>query len=323
MQIKSRTLKTAQKLSRRVNRREVFVYIVFMLCTTIVWFVQATERRQEDTLHCPIIYDNLSKQYAFAGSLPQRLDVKVSAKGSELLSLKDRDDLPAIHIDAGEQITGNRMVVSCDELQALVGAVLPAKYRLEATMPENIDLEWQQLSSRTVAISANVVITPAPQHIITGEASIMPLEATIYGTRDALDSIGSITTERFVADKLDRTLHQELRLVLPDNVKCDLETVTLTAAAEPFTEKRFKAKIIIINRPAGANINLFPDQVDVCANVLQKDFGNADQQEVKVIFDYAKSGSGQLVPLEVEYSGTALFNIRITPGSADYLVELN
>lgn len=308
-------------LKRHLLTRDVLTFVTFLTCTTLVWFIQAQQWNREVRLNFPVSFDSISSQQAFINPLPTTISVKVSDIGGNLKAYTAAE-LPTLHIDCRQFIVGNRLIISPEDLQQLVRAELQPNTKLLGITPDKIDEVWQKLESKNVTVNPVVDISAAPQHIISEHPTISPSTVLIFGAKEVLDTIASINTEPMEIRLLNTSISKSVNLMLPSNIQCDTKSVKLTATAAPFTEKKFNSKIIIKHLPEGTSIKLFPSTVEVCANVLQKDFSTANPDEITIEFDFAKTMSGEaLVPLEVTNAGSTWFNVRINPASADYLIE--
>lgn len=294
---------------------------MFLLFTTMVWFIHALNRNREVNLKFPVSYDYLSEQQAFVTPLPQYITVKVRDTGSNLLEYAKDDAMPAIHLDMRQYIDGNKLYISAEEMQLKVREVLHPNTTMLDITPDYIESEWQQLTAKTVSVEIDADITLAGQCIMTTEPQTSPAEITVYGAPEVLDTIKSIPTEHLRIDNLGDTLSRAVALMLPGTVKSDNKVVTLSACARPFTERRFTMPVQIKGLPEGTSVKLFPNTVDVTANVLQKNYNKAQQSDICVYFNYAKASTDKLVPLETELKSGLWFNVRLNPSSVDYILE--
>ncbi|GEM_PF-4996536 len=309
-------------LSNPDRIRDIITFLIFLVFTTLVWFVHALNRNREVSLTFPVKYDNLSGQMAFVNPLPEEIVVKVRDTGSNLLQYGG-DELPTIHIDVSNHIVGDRLRVTAEELQQEVHAVLRPNTTLLSTTPDDIDIQWRQLNSKTVPVSTegHIMVDVAEQCVMTSEVRIDPAIVTIYGAAEVLDTINTLTVEDLKIQNLDDTLLRKLKVVVPNTVKCEKEHVLVTACARPFTERRISKNIHVTGIPDGTKIKLFPDKVQVVANVLQKDYAQVSEKDINIVFDYRKIREGELMPLTIESKTDKWFNIRITPSKVDYIIE--
>ena len=105
----------------------------------------------------------------------------------------------------------------------------------------------------------------------------------IYGEKNLLDSIHSITTELLKLDNLDEDQKHEIGLDIPVGVQCQVESVLVEINIEPFIEDKITTQVKIRNLAEGYSMKIFPSNVSVTLRFPKDKFQLSKTDFFKII----------------------------------------
>lgn len=318
----------------KINRK-LFIYIVFVIISTILWFINKTGSTIVANLNYDVEYFNLPKDKLISSQLStNKLEVKVSAIGSVLMGLPSK--MPPMRIDlskidAALWIESEDSAVKLVVIEAIKNQIenqLPQQVKFIDINPDTICLEFGQSLVKRVPVKLDAEISYASQFRNSAPISFSPDSVEIIGSVKIVDTIKEINNEFLKIKDLQENFSRRLKLLSPEGVVCSNLYADLNINVEKFTEETLELTIRQINVPDSITMRIFPPVVKLSFNVGWKNYGRASSDMFSVVVDY-KDVVNQTVKPDVLFvklmrkPDLGLSDIKIRPESVEFLIEQN
>lgn len=204
----------------------------------------------------------LGKNQAIASELPDSVDLVLRGKGWDLflLSLKGKSDFS---ID----LTNYRKDARLNLLQSLQdNGELPSSISVLNVNPQFIELVFDNVTSRKVAVRNNIKVIPKEGYVIVGSPRIQPDSVKITGALSIINKIKALGTESLKIENVSGNFSKEVKIVDTSNknMKIEPDRVTISYQIELAAEKSFdNVEVNVQNIPGDREVLLIPPGVKV------------------------------------------------------------
>jgi len=203
-----------------------------ILALSIYAHVLSSEDR-EGVFHIPLQVVGLPEGLTFEGEVPERIPVRIQARGTELWKL--RTQTVFAQIDLGEARPGllQRPVSTQD-------VVLPpgSDAQVEAIItPVILSLQVETLSTRAVPVAVRLTGDLDPGWIRVGRAAAEPETIRVEGPESRVASLDSLRTEGIALTGRSHPLETRARVIPPDGVWLKVDSVTVRVPIERLVQR--------------------------------------------------------------------------------------
>ena len=174
-----------------------------------------------------------------------------------------------------------------------------------------------KLASKKVKIIPQTKIDFDKQYNYYGNPISIPDSATVFGTTKDIEDIKFLQTEVINGKNVNQSLDTKTRLILKDNVRCDVSEVEVVVNIEKFTEAEVEVPITI---PEGSQLHLFPNKVKIRYIVALKDYPIVNDLSFKVTIDPEDIFINETLPVKLELYPNTTQIISINPKEVEYIV---
>ena len=280
----------------------------------------------EKSYSIPLKFSNIPGSVVLDENVQDDIKVRIKDKGLILLSYSRNKKFSPIEVDVSFLNNQNgKYVVN----EALLLSSLKKQLKLSSSIlsfsPQQMNMSYTTRVNKKVPVRIKGEIRPRVQsRIADGKISISPDSVEVYASQAVIDDIDYVYTDSLhitdIADDLTKTVGvQKIKgtTIIPSNV-------SLYVPIEEYTEKRVSLPIEVINLPDTLNLRTFPSNIQVSFFVGLSDFKFAVADSFKVVVDYQeiKNAGGQRVPLSLSSHPKHINNVRLTPDSIEYIIEI-
>lgn len=309
--------------------KTLLTFFVFLAVSAGWWMVTSLQATYVDDIKIPIVYTN-SSQYAISGDMPQFIDAKIEDTGvSFLFNYTFRTFNPIkLEITAAEEETEGRLLVSYAQLEQLIQKQLEQRTKIQALYPQEINLRLNRLESKEVNVISQVEVHPLPGYLVK-PFQVMPLNVTLYGSKEALRYVVNVRTQISVVEQQEgqESLTVSLPLLLPDGVSCNEDAVRVKFEFEELTEKSFTLDIAPMNVPDGYRLRVLPAKAELRITIPKSLYSRVDEEDFRLLVDYAQLSSirrvqtDQMLPIILNNPPEWLERYAISPARIQYILE--
>lgn len=301
-------------------RKDAFIYLLFVALATLFWWGRAMSSQRELTIKLPVEYTGIPAQVVFEHPLPTALDITLRDNGRLLRQIQHTRPTIQIAIEDKLKDSIGVMVLSTDIIRPKVQDILPGSTVIQQINPEEIISSFHKEATKCVPIKLCAQWTLEEQYQLVAPPQLTPTEVVIYGTQQAIDAIDSINTDSLFVEKIVDTQQREIPLLIPEGIRMQTTTTTVTWTAEQFTDKSFTLPIEVEDAVAGEVIYLFPKNTVVTVRVGISHFTQVSDKDIRAVCKYPTQTQTTL-PVHIEYTNPYITQIRTSVREVEYIIE--
>jgi hypothetical protein len=320
--IKDRWIEKIRDFFSRLNWKNIFLFVLFLILSFIFWLMLFFQRDIEATYKIPLKYTHIPDDEVFDVALPDDIEIRVADKGSEIFrytfTLKD-----SIEIDIARYKEERIKNLQGSELMQLIREKLSQSTNLKAYYPVNISLATSKLQKKELKVVFDGVITTSRSNLVADSVTFLPATVTAYGSQNQLSEIQSAVTEYTLINNLKATSQLRVKLMPVNGVKFVPGEVDIYIPVMEYTERTFEVPVTARNVPSNIDVKFFPSQVEVSFSVTLNEYRKIAPEDFEVELDYLefyKNGNGR-VDLKLSKVPSTVRNVKLSPSSVEFLFE--
>ncbi len=315
----------------RTKKSDIQLFVLFLLISTLVWFIEKMKQNYTVTVEFPIECINVPDGYRVKKEQVQPMKVMLTSDGSTIFWNYSVRRPPVIAVDI------SRLRVKMNENETWVAFVphaienhlqsrLPESVNMKGILNDTITVPLLTVKKKYLPVRVQGSVTLSPQHIQSRPMNVEPERVWVNGTNDIIDTMTAVYTKRIESTTLVDTLTTTLPYLLPKGVEASATESTVTYYVETFTEKKIDVPITAINVPAGYNFKAFPNTVKVTFNVGLSKFETISATNFDIVADLENVEVGNQnskIKLTLRNSPVEVQNITFSPRFVEFLLEKN
>ncbi len=322
--LKKQIIRLSKKAKASFITKEVFVFLLFFILSTLMWFLYKTSQWQEVHLNVPVVYQGIPADVQMDESLPTHLIATFKDKGSSLFFYMLGQKLPPITIDLSHHFSANgKIFLLTHYYEKEVFSHLRSSAGSLSLSPDTLVVSYTKLYAKRLPVRFSGNIQLARQFMLSDSIQLIPNEVAVFGSKSALDTMTAVYTAPLFLKDIKDSINMKCQLRVPATLRVDPPFVILQAFVEPFTEKSIEVPIVAINMPKNLLLRTFPASVKVVCLVGISHFNQLKADDLRVVVDYnmlpQKENRKARVTLLAPES--VLKHCRVIPESVDYLLE--
>ena len=310
-----------QNLKSTSGFRNAMLFLVFVCVSAVFWFILALNDSAQDHFNVNIKIVNRPDSVTFISDVPEKIHVSVSDKGTNLWRngyLRH----PAINIDFKEYSSDGILRYTYNDLLTALKEKFGGTATITSISLDSLQLIYTTNPGKKVPVIVDCHVYPASGSTLEGNISSDPTSVFVYGNKDVLDTIYSISTEPVNLRNLTETTEIEVKLKRLKNAKAIPGTVTLNVPIEPLVMKQAMVTVEAVNVPPGEELLLFPSKVPVEYYVAMSRLNDDEDDNIHLVVDFedvASSKNGKLL-VEKKKFPDRLKNLILKTDSVEYAV---
>jgi len=327
---------SAKKTTRQIKRfakkakapfptKEAFVFLAFLIFSTLLWFLYKASHLQELKVTVPIQYVGIPNNINIANKLPKTLTVRFKDKGTALFTYILNPDLPPFKVDLTGQFTGSgRISLPTDKYEGQIFTKLRPTASQIHILPDSLLISYYSLYKKTVPVRFYGSIRPAQQFVLTRGITVYPNQMEVYGKKRDLDTLRAVYTEPIRLTEIKDSVDSEFYVKVPRGIHLSQPRVKVHAAVELFTEKTLDIPVTSINVPEQYLLRTFPATIKVVCVVGISHFKSLTPESIQAVVNYknlTKTNAGK-AKIEVFSASSDLIRYHVSPASVDFLLEI-
>lgn len=315
-------LPTLRKLLQKRRNKDVFIFLLFFVLATFIWYGHAMQSVRNTSVPVYIHYIGKPANYGLGEEgLPEKVMIEVRDAGHRLAAYHENP--LQITIDLHQYIHGDsgRIQIPSNDLRASIKAVLQDNSNLIDTKPEEISCIYFKEHDKLVNLTFDGEIQLADGYQLIGQPKLTQKKIRIYGKAEKLREIQEISTEHCVFNNLSDTLITKVAITMPKGIRAETDSVGLEIFTEQFTEKRFEVAIQAQRVPSGYRIHLFPETAEVSVRIGMTHYAELKAEDLKVYCVYPILPQPKLAVF-LDYSANPhITSAWVYPAEVEYLLE--
>jgi YbbR domain-containing protein len=232
-------------LRRHLLRNLGIKLIALVLALTLYLHVFFSQER-EMIFDVPITLHGVPESLIGSGDLPHTARVRFRGLGLALSKLRTDPQGARLLVEVGDIHEGllQRPLVSGDVL-------LPSDIDvrvIEVIEPKELDIEFDRLRVKRLAVVPNVSGRPAPGFVMAGRVVAVPESVTVRGPQQLVDSFEFIRTEPLDVAGLDGVAQRRVALRVPGRCEAAPPEVTVRVAIDKVVSRTFAQLPVMVHR---------------------------------------------------------------------------
>lgn len=273
-----------------------------------------------------MVFENLPKDKLLQKKPQESIDIHVKASGFKILSGKlfpKTLTLDAANLQA-KSSTEYYLLLSKQRLA--LQRKMNAGVTIDHFTNDSILLSLGRLEKKKIPVTLVSDLTYQTGFDLSGKMMIEPDSIIVSGPEEILDTISQVMTEVLVQKDINTSIFKIVPLKKTNkdnNVTYNVNSVTLKAAVEKFTEGTIKVPFRISNVPEGVTISTFPKELDLRYKVALSAFNQIKASSFLIVCDYKLSSENKLsylLPRLIKQSDLVK-NVKITQSKIDFVIE--
>ncbi|MBO7581521.1 MAG: hypothetical protein J6T38_08410 [Bacteroidaceae bacterium] len=303
--------------------RNLPVFLIFLVLSTIFWFLQTIQETTEVILTYRLTIEDLPNDIVFTGDMPSEINVNYTSKGWNAFYYKFmRNDAPELVINFKEvnQKSG-KVIIDTNVLRRAVLRRKPQGMDFKSTSPSKIEVFYSNGQHKRVPVIFNGHVSTTAGRYQCGTI-LMPDSIDIYAPKHIYGSINYVKTENVTYTDLEDTLQTRLALLVPRGAKAIPDSVDANICVDIFTDKTLQAPIYSENVPHSKLIRTFPPKVSITFLVSSTLYDEISSDDFLLVIDYKElQNSPKQCRVHVRQKPSNIRNLRISPETVEYIIE--
>lgn len=313
-----------KKIKGGLNRRKVKIFLLFLVCALLAWFVSNLSETYTSDSDFYLDYVNVPDSLFFEQNSRKNIDLKLRTGGFQFLRFnffKKR-----VEVDLSEaKFNSGKFYLPQSVFRKQIEAQLPSSVSLlEVGIVDTLFLDLYQLHTVEVPVISKIKLQLAQDYMLEDSLVVEPSRITISGPKEEIDSISQVYTKKAELSVTD-SFEQSLMLDLPTglkNSKFSTNKVLVKGEVFRFSEKIVKLPVEVVNLPRNMAIRTFPNEVRVLCKGRVEVLKNVNSSNFKLIADYSQidDGISILKPVLKEYPRD-LYSAKLMDTEVEFILN--
>lgn len=316
---------TFKKGLRSAMGRNALTFFVFLLISTVFWFLMALNDEVQHDFRLPVTLAEFPEDVTIISGATSAVSVTVKDKESSLMKFAwgGKPQLRLAYDDfikAGE----HSLVYSVNQLNSVVRGAFGPTVTILAIRPDSLDLVYTVNPGVKTRVKIDVDARTQPQCVQYGPVVLSPDSVMLFSNSKELYSVAELETAPVVLRDLADTTVVEARLVVPEGMRAIPSTVSISVPVEPLVSRTRRVELQVVDAPAGLRLVPFPSVVEV-SFLMPKSLYNKESSPVGAFVEYPSSVEGGVasptLPVRVGVMPPYYRNVQVSPAVVEYVVE--
>jgi hypothetical protein len=299
------------------------MFFFFLILSTLFWVLAKFSKETSATITASLNYIDLPEGTALSANNPEEVAFDISANGFEFLNYKFKTPTITVPVNRFAGDDASEAIIEELQLAKLINDQLKQDLSVQNLSMRGITVNLDAIISKQIPVSLTSEITYKEGFKSVGGLVITPDSVVISGPENLLLDFSSIATVNFSASELDSDFSEKIDLQLPTDELLQVEPQEVKVAIKvlEFTQKELTLPINIINLPAGVNIKLVPQTINISMDVAIDDFNSISAEDFHLVCDYAQRNMTEnfLIP-RILRKPASVQHIELTPKKIEFLI---
>jgi hypothetical protein len=307
-----------------------FVFLFFLLVSTIFWFFNALNKKYVAIIQIPVEFVNFPENKLVTGESTDYVDVKIATNGYSFIKYKSAAlkktviNLQLHSIYKVNEADDRRFYLLTSTIKNEISGFFDRDVEIKSISPDSIVFNLNEVIKKKVPVMRNFLLNYRKQYMLKDEISLIPDSVLIKGVASVLDTVDFVYTQTKVFDDVHDSLEFDIDLEKTPDVEYSSNTVKCIVPVEEFAELSFVLPIEIENLAQGYTLKLFPAEAKVVCNVGFSEYRQVFKQQFRFTVDYNDlEKKSERIKLNLSKFPDNVQSIRYYPISVEYLLEEN
>jgi len=322
-----RQIRNAIKPNDENFRQKLYVFLVCLLISVIIWFLIMLSNEAVTSLEYPVTFKNLPGDMVLVNKPDSILTFRIASGGFELITLKYLTRKPPVEVDLSHldiQKSGDQFVARypTSDLSDMIFRRFSFSRELVSISPENIYFRFEPLDARWVHIQPKINIEYEKSYGQSDSLRIKPDSVKLVGPKEDLAKISKVLAVNDPVKNVDASITIKCDLKLPGmvkNVQIIPDKAEIYIPVEKFTESTIEVPLTVL--PSDVKVKTFPATIKILYLVSLKDYQRIDPGMFKAVINLGDSpDKGAKARVKITAFPSFVKINRVEPEEVEYLV---
>lgn len=279
-----------QKIKNSLKKRKVKVFLVFLFCSTLAWFISKLSEPYISNTTLVINYENSSDDLLLVNSSQDKIKIKLEAVGFQFLGFNFKKKDVAIDLSTVAK-EGEQYYLPHQNYREQIERQLPSSMRLIDIAKDTLFFDFQEVISKEVPIKPQLQLNLAKNYLLDGKLEITPSTVVVKGPRNEVDTITSVNSSRIDLTDLTSDFSRTAAISFPDGLRYTSfseTSITVAGKVSRFSEKMMVIDVKVLNLPPGTSIKMFPNKVNILCKGTINALKNLEVLDFEVVANFDK-----------------------------------
>lgn len=307
---------------RSAKGRNVLTFFVFLLISTVFWFLLALNDYVQKDYAVPVQIENFPSEATILSGQNPVLSITVKDKGSDLMKFSWGNN-PSMKLNFADfaQPNDSTLLLSPAKLNSAVRGIFGTGATIVATRPDSLKLIYTTQPGVKVALNVLSDIHTQPQYVYAGHPVTDVDSVMLYANTPDLYKIRSLSTAEVALANLADSVTMKVNVAVPKGMRAIPSSVTVTFPVEPLVAKKISVPIHAINVPIGVRLITFPSMTEV-SYLLPKSMYGSVPPDLKATVDFNEITSvSTTLSVNLQKLPDLYRSVSLNPAEVEFVVE--
>ncbi len=308
-----------------LNKRKVKVFLLFLLCSFLAWFLSNLSEPYESRANFILNYKNLPDTLLLGNNAVNRIEAKIKTSGFKFLYYNFTNK--RIDIDLSGIINRNgSYILTEDAVKKQMERQLSQSISLIDLDRRELKVDLYQVASKEIPIKANLDIQFRQNYILEGEPLINPAMVLVKGPKNEIDALTEIHTSKIELTDVSSDFSKDVLLVFPktlDNSIFSINRASVSGKVSKFSEEVFDVPIQVVNFPEGYDVKTFPNAIKILCKATIGQLKVISANDFLVVADYKQrnNANDNVIFLEITKKPEKVHGVRLLENKINFVLE--
>ena len=329
-------LENKEEIKQEVNEffqsdkwKNFLTFLIFVAIAFGFWLIQYYQRKFEAEVVIPLSYANIPAEIVIKNDLPEKIDLKISDKGTAIFHYFFRKKELGIAINLAKIPTEKTSyTIDHSTLYNYIQNQLLSTSELKSFVPEMIEVLYSPLANKQLPVILKSGLKYAPGYTLSDSIRIEPAFVTAYGDEEQLKNLTGIETEWVERKNINKKIDIAVDLHIPEKVRLSQEQVQISANVSEFTEKTISIPIVCSGLPEDRIVRFFPSNAEIHIQIGLDKYMQINESDFEISINFQDlikitNDKTYAYPLSLTRKPDGIINYRIVPETVQFLIEQN
>ena len=313
-----------QKIKKILKTRKVKVFLLFLLCSSMIWFINNLSESYINYATFDLEYINAPDSLLLADISKENVNVKLKAVGFQFLGFNLKNKKIVIDLSDVEK-DESKFYIPHTVFRKQIEGQLPSSMSLLEMDKDTLSFNFYKTETKMVKVKPRIKINLAQNYLLDGDLKIEPDSIAITGPKSEIDSINSVRTLSQNLTDLTSDFSRTVEVYKSPELEHTVfsaNTVHITGMVARFSEKILEVPIKVINQPRGMQVKIFPDRVSVVCKAKIDELKQLEASDFLVTADYAavEKGNKNMLDLVLEKKPKSIHSAHLDENRVEFIL---
>lgn len=302
------------------NKKKHSVFLLFVLCTSVFWFINKLSKDYNQVVKYNINYTDLPQRFVFQVNPVTNVSVRIHTAGFYFFKKAFKRKKVNISLNNVQKKKGYDFYLLNSNILKQIRLQVKDRVDVVEVLEDSLFFKLGKRSFKKIPVVANISVNYHPGYKSFDGVKIIPDSIKISGPEMQLAKITKIDMEPFIQEDVKTSVEERIKLIDFNIPKIDYKTSTvkLKLNVEKITEKTLVIPIQIVNNPK-EEVVVYPKKIKLSCQVRLSQFNKIKESDFIVVCDYNKRGT-KFMNTQLIKKPKTVSSIKLQTNKVEYLI---